>query len=329
MKTHSFQTSFSYYVLGIAPETLGVLVQLGLDLNRHDNEGYAPGGTYPLDSCIHRRKFETARLLLQNGADPNLCNALNTVSYMGDEATSADQIAMAQLLIDYGADVNREFPTLPGFTPLLRALEKGHTELAGFLIFKGAVMPDLPEPQPELNLDTFQARLEKACIDYWDTMRNRFSNERFCLFGLATDSDFVILSPLLDSEGAVERDASNRRSGQSYVARVSLDCDSEFFGQGKEIFDEMCGELNSRYGASEGRWARSRRLKKLLGIFEESLKNLDAKGMFGTGPERERIILLISIIDADRGEWNTMLKVAKRLNPANVFNQFKASLRLR
>jgi Ankyrin repeats (many copies)/Ankyrin repeat len=152
MKTHSFQTNFSYYVLQIAPETLGVLVQLGLDLNRHDNEGYAPDGTYPLGSCIHRRNLEMARLLLQNGADPNLCDALNTVSYMGEKATPADQIAMAQLLLDYGADINRVLPKLPGFTPLLRALEKGHTELAEFLISKGAVMPEFPDVEQARSL---------------------------------------------------------------------------------------------------------------------------------------------------------------------------------
>ena len=204
---------------------------------------------------------------------------------------------------------------------------EGSTELAEFLISKGAVMPEFPDvEQAELNLDTFDARLEKACLDYWDAARKKFPTESFCLFGLETDSDFVILNPLLDSEGAVERDAANRRTGASFVARVSLDSDSEFYGHGKEHFDQLSSELNSRYGVEEGRWARSRRIKKLLGIFESTLKKLDAQGLFGVGPDRERIILLISIIDADKSEWNTMLKVAQRLNPVSVFKQFKNSL---
>lgn len=322
-----FQWDFIHSITDLDQDSIATLVECGVDLNRHENVGYAPNGIFPLDRCISRNKHDRARDLLELGADPNICESLNSVCYMDQGPES--QIAMAQLLIDFGADVNQPLPNLPGMTPLLRALEKGHTELAEFLISKGAVMPDLPEPPPELNLETFQERLEMVCTDYWNVIRKKFPAERFCLFGLETDSDFVILNPLLDSEGAIDRDAANRRQGHSYVARVSLDCDSEFYGQEKEVFDALSGELNSKFGVNEGRWARSRRIKKLLGIFESALMNLDGKGVFGTGADRERIILLISIIDADRGEWGTMLKAAKRLNPANVFNQFQASLQLR
>lgn len=110
------------------------------------------------------------------------------------------------------------------------------------------------------------------------------------------------------------------------MARVYLDCDAEYYGQCREHLGRLSKELNCRDGEFEsffGRWLRIRRLRT---IFEAALKRLDQLGLFGTGSERERIILLLSIIDADRREWNHMLKIAKRLNPPKVFEAFKKTL---
>jgi len=327
-RTKDFQMVFVTWIKILPTASIEELVRLGVDLNRHENEGYAPAGTYPLGSCISRGDRSRARFLLELGADPNKCFALDDVAYMDNPQ---EAVEMAQLLIEYGADVNQELAKIPKYTPLCRAFDNGKRELADFLISKGAVCTLLDESQTaeriELDLETFQARLEKACTECWQQVREQFPAERFCMFGLETDSDFVIQNPLLDSEGAVERDSANRRPGKTYVARVSLDCDSEFYGQGKEPFDLLSAELNSQYGVDEGRWARSRRIKRLTEVFESALKSLDQKGLFGTGAQRDRMILLVSIIDANRSEWNTMLKIAKRLNPSSVFEQFRKSLR--
>lgn len=325
IQSHQFRREFTMSITYYDRETISTLCELGVNINEHDNTGFAPSGTYPLTACIHAADFDRAKLLLDLGADPNLCSGLNSVSYLDDGPES--QIAMAQLLIDYGADVNLELPKMPGVNPLVRALEKGHEELAAFLVSKGAVIPEVSlVEKPELDLATFQTRLEKACRECWASVATKFPKEHFCLFGLETDSDFVILNPLFDSEGAIDRDRANRRNGDSYVARVSLDSDSEFYGEGREFFDALSDELNSMFGVSESRLQRRNRIKSITKIFEAALKNLDQDGVFGLGPSREKIILLISIIDADEAEWKAMLKLAKRLNPKGVFLEFKNSL---
>jgi len=326
LTTDRFQRDFVWYITKISEETIVTLVELGVNLNRHNNEGYAPGGTYPLEACIFLEEdLQRAEFLLKMGADPNVCDGLNSVCSMDKKPHL--RIPMAKLLIEYGADVNRDLPNIPGYTPWLRALDVDDQALAEFFVSQGAIQVELPEREIiPLDLATFQTRLEEACTKCWQDVQAKFPEETFCLFGLEADSDFVVIRPLFDSEAAIERDAEERRPSQHYVARVSLDCDAEFYGQGREHLSRLSTELNSQYGQREsffGRWLRIRRLRT---IFEAALKRLDQQGLFGTGSERERIILLVSIIDADRREWNQMLKIAKRLNPPKVFEAFKKTL---
>lgn len=304
---------------------IATLVDLGVSLNQHDSHGFAPDGIFPLDSCILREDVDRATFLLGLGADPNLCNGLFTLCSMNKNPEL--RIPIAELLISFGADVNQGLPNIPGYTPLGRAMDSGHQDLVEFLISKGAVPPIIPDLEVvPLDLATFQTRLEEACTKCWQDVQLKYPSEKFCLFGLETDSDFVIVNPLLDSEAAIDRDAEERRPSQYYVARVSLDSDAEFYGQ--QHLSRLSDDLNSQYGRSEGFFARYRRIRRLAKIFEGALSNLDKRGLFGTGAERERIILLVSIIDADRGEWNQMLKIAKRLNPKKVFEEFKKTLAL-
>ena len=322
---HAFQRWFRFNICSLQEDIILALVGLGVDLNRHENQGYAPGGSYPLATAVLRGDLQRATFLLKQGADPNICLGLFSVSSISEN--TAVRIPMTELLIEYGADVNRELPTIPGYTPLGRAMDSGHEDYVEYLISKGAVLPVIPEREViRLDLDTIQTRLEDACEKCWLDVREKFPEEKFCLFGLETDSDFVIVNPLFDSEGAIDRDSAARRPSPYHFARVSLDSDAEFYGQ--QHLSRLSDELNSQYGQAEGFFARYRRIRRLAKIFEGALSNLDKRGLFGTGAERERIILLVSIIDADRGEWNQMLKIAKRLNPKKVFEEFKKTLAL-
>lgn len=322
---HAFQMWFRFNICSLKEGIISELVELGVDLNRHENQGYAPGGSHPLTTAILRENLQRGKFLLELGADPNICNGLFAVCSIKDR--SAVRIPMAELLIEHGANVNRELPTIPGYTPLGCAMDSGHQDLVDFLISKGAMLPVIPEREViRLDLDTIQTRLEDACEKCWLDVRKKFPEEKFCLFGLETDGDFVIVNPLFDSEGAIDRDSAARRPSPYHFARVSLDSDAEFYGQ--QHLSRLSDELNSQYGRSEGFFARYRRIRRLAKIFEVALSNLDKRGLFGTGAERERIILLVSIIDADRGEWNQMLKIVKRLNPKKVFEEFKKTLAL-
>jgi hypothetical protein len=56
-----------------------------------------------------------------------------------------------------------------------------------------------------------------------------------------------------------------------------------------------------------------------------ALKELDAQGLFGTGPQRERLLLVI-ITDDTQKDWSDLS--ARRLNPASVFERFKAETKV-
>jgi hypothetical protein len=311
----------------MSPETIRQFVDLGLDPNRHYIEGLRPevaGYTfhYPINECVKLNCWHQVKGLLESGADPNLADALASVANLRGEPAS--QMKMAKLLLDNGADINK---VRNGYSPLSCALKEGRTERANYLRKKGAIEIEGHGSELTLDLSTFQVRLEEAITRCWNAVVEKHPEDRFCLFGLETDSDFVIVNPLFDSIKAIERDRLNRRKSDWNVGMVSLDSDAELYRLGHEHFEVLSDELNSCYGKPCSDEDEEKRIETLKKIFESSLANLDRAGLFGSPTEREGIILLVSIIDADLDEWGFMLNVAKRLNPESVFRQFKDSLR--
>lgn len=326
LRTNLIEQAFISACSTMVPETIKQFVDLGVDPNRHYIEGLKPEVSdytyhYPLNECVRENRWHQVKALLESGADPNLADALASVATLKGE--SASQMKMAKLLLDNGADINK---VRNGFSPLSCALKEGRVELANYLRKKGAIEIEGHESELTLDLSTFQARLEEAITRCWNAVVEKHPKEGFCLFGLETDSDFVILNPLFDSISAIDRDKLNRRKSDSYIGMVSLDSDAEMYGLGKEYFAEIADELNSCYGKPCSDEDEEKRIKALKQIFESSLANLDRAGLFGAPQVREGIILLVSIIDADIDEWKFMLNVAKRLNPELVYQSFAKSL---
>ncbi len=92
----------------------------------------------PLNKAVINGDFEGVRLLLANGSEVNAKSGagsyhsetpLHSVAYAG-------HIQIAQLLFDYGADVNAIDQY--GYTPLRRTVEQGHLAMTELLINKGA-----------------------------------------------------------------------------------------------------------------------------------------------------------------------------------------------
>ena len=319
VQSRAFRSELVMFAPMLKERALKSLVEIGADFNRHD-AGDAPDGVYALDACIIRNCYLNTKVLLENGADPNICFALHALPYLDDPK---DQIRMCELLLDHGADIHISPDSLPGYTPILKAIENNALELVEYLKSRGAIEPDFDAIEERtLDLDTFQTRLESACREFWRAMQDEYPTETFCLFGLETDSDFVIVNGLVDTEEAVDRDQRKRKKVDSYIARVSLDSDSEFYGKAEPYLNELSLELNSVNEQEESDRETTKRIKQTKKILESTLKSLDNEGLFGTGKEREKIILLVSIIDADDGEWKTMISIAKRLNPRSVYKQY-------
>lgn len=324
IRTNLVERAFIDASPNLPPETIKQFVELGINPNRHYIEGLEPEVSgyvfhYPLNECIILNCWHQVKALLESGADPNRADALASVANL--RGGPASQLKMAKLLLDSGADVNK---IRNGYSPLSCAVKEGRTELANYLRKKGAI--EIAGSDLTLDLSTLQARLEAASTLCWNSAVDTYPDERFCLFGLETDSSFVMLTPLFDSENAIERDKLNRRKFDSHIGKVSLDYDAEFYGLGKEHFDAIAKELNSCYSKPCSDDIEEKRINAIKQIFEATLANLDRAGLFGSLKERDNILLLVSIIDADVFEWEYMLNVAKKLNPPSVYQRFVNSL---
>ena len=105
------------------------LLKRGRDINRRST-GYCS----PLMAAMRFGNLEIAKLLLENGADPNIQDEYgNTLLH---SAVSDENIEEVKLLIKYGADMNKK--NSRGFTPLMRAVRyKERLSIAHYLIESG------------------------------------------------------------------------------------------------------------------------------------------------------------------------------------------------
>ena len=83
----------------------------------------------------------------------------------------------------------------------------------------------------------------------------------------------------------------------------------EFFGEVSELLDKRASKLSDDelYGVEWG---------IRIDSMEEALKKLDGSGLFGTGKERERVVINVEQVppDGDGSEY----KRALRLNPSSA-----------
>lgn len=83
----------------------------------------------------------------------------------------------------------------------------------------------------------------------------------------------------------------------------------EFFGEVNELLDNRASKLSDDE-LYEDEW------KVRIDFMEEAMKRLDASGLFGTGKERENVVINVEQAppDDDGAEYNRAL----RLNPSSV-----------
>lgn len=111
-----------------------LLLQLGANPNATDGEGHTP--LYCVGNECHKESgSSTVRALVQGGADIDArsglkqCTALHMAARRGN-------ISVAEALLDCKANI--EARDKPGDTPLRRAVNCGKTEMAAFLLSRGA-----------------------------------------------------------------------------------------------------------------------------------------------------------------------------------------------
>ncbi|HXG11201.1 MAG TPA: ankyrin repeat domain-containing protein, partial [Gemmataceae bacterium] len=109
-----------------SPEVIRWLIARGADVNEQDSNDWTG-----LCWAVSYGRYDIAKVLLECGADPHLHCA---IFHVVDEDVQ-DPVALAKLLLDYGADINQPFLVegLPPRTVLSEAIERGRTDLVKFL----------------------------------------------------------------------------------------------------------------------------------------------------------------------------------------------------
>jgi uncharacterized protein len=117
---------------------LGNMIRLRSLLD-HDNSlagSYSPDGFTALALAAYIGQKETARYLLEKGADPNAVAKNETGFTALTGAVSQNHTEVAKMLVESGANVNYSYEG--GFTPLMHAAYAGNLELVKFLLEHGA-----------------------------------------------------------------------------------------------------------------------------------------------------------------------------------------------
>jgi hypothetical protein len=135
------------------------------------------------------------------------------------------------------------------------------------------------------------------------------------MFGIATDSDVVVLTPFWNTE----EEFAQQDDTYTYLypsAKWSLPCRD--FDECCEYTNDLQDEVNHYFFEDHSNESDSdfeERKSRLLKIFEESLVQLNKEGFFGNGKQRHRVLLQIDRGDCSDEETQWMQEVIKRINP--------------
>ena len=117
------------------------LISKGEDVSRQSS--VMPHGT-PLGRAIMFENLEVARVLLENGADPNNNTDRCTISPVNGQKKKKRPLEALQLLLEFGADLNKQYKHHgTGFpiNALSMAIDSNLKEVVQFLEANGCTMP--------------------------------------------------------------------------------------------------------------------------------------------------------------------------------------------
>jgi ankyrin repeat protein len=120
-------------------EMVALLIQRGADVKARDLTGYTP----LIEAVLSPNGLEAAKLLLAANADPDAedgyCEGGSALHW----AASQGNVAMAELLLAVGMDINQQTGAsayFPGFTPLHEAARFSQFAMVAYLVEHGAAI---------------------------------------------------------------------------------------------------------------------------------------------------------------------------------------------
>jgi len=116
-------------VLAFDKDRVAFLLSKGADVNKLDDQGYAP-----LQTAVRNRNSDLAEMLLKAGADPNLPDSDGVTPLV--HAINRNHVPSINLLVEHGADIDKL--DREGYTPLEVAIGEDKLFAARALIEAGA-----------------------------------------------------------------------------------------------------------------------------------------------------------------------------------------------
>ncbi|MEZ6097024.1 MAG: suppressor of fused domain protein [Pirellulaceae bacterium] len=102
-------------------------------INDVDSNGWSA-----LEFAVAYGRYDNAEILLKHGADPDSNSLITNVISEENE----DPKRMLDLLLKYGADINRELPHLPGENLMTLTLDTEEKDLIDFVRVRGGLTPE-------------------------------------------------------------------------------------------------------------------------------------------------------------------------------------------
>lgn len=174
-----------------------------------------------------------------------------------------------------------------------------------------------------IDYDTFLPRLVSGLRQAWEKVRRQRPGETFYTYGIATDSDVVVMTPFWNTEEEYARTGDPAYPVAKWAVPEHGYAPCKYTSALQDEINRYVFEdhRDDAEGVFEKRKAR------LLKIFEQGLVELDEEGFFGKGKERHRVLLQIDRGDCDDAEARWMLGVVKRINPGASCAPYFAALK--
>jgi uncharacterized protein DUF4303 len=180
----------------------------------------------------------------------------------------------------------------------------------------------------QLDTQALYPALKKATRQAFQALRRHHTDEHFYAFALYSNDVGQYLYPTANTEEALRRHYGRRVDpDEEPQLRWFYPGDWRYCQEGAEHFvavQKILGQFDpySRTVSDEEVKAHAHEVFKTC---EQVLRYLDAEGLFGRGPDRERIVVNCLQLDSDEQPW---LASAKRLNPKSVWKRYEAELQI-
>jgi uncharacterized membrane protein YebE (DUF533 family) len=161
--------------------------------------------------------------------------------------------------------------------------------------------------------------ISEATLKFFCDLRETHTDEDFYAYALYTDSSAMTVLPSVNStqklQQIIEKAEDKTLSSLAYYKWAT----SEWAYEGGQT--DGFREISKKLRNSADRECFDQFKQKVLQTMIAALKALDEDGVFGTGVQREQVVLFITIVDDNDAE-KIENESAKLLNPFSIYDIF-------